>query len=318
MQPVDMSTPRAPSILLLSTNAVLDPTAEGDVEFIVGDFDFLSPNLPKYAILSHTWLPNSQNGVEEVVYADITSPISRRQLRRGQLKQAGFYKLRGLCNTAKHEGYQYVWMDTCCIDKSSWSHTKMAINNMQHYYKRATVCYAYLEDVSLPKIENARWPEGGLHETSSRVPVEFRRKVERARWFTRVWTLQELMAPSLLQLRDKNWNLIGTKLRWSTAIYKATGLQAHHLKGLDQDEAMAQKFHWASKRKVLMQEDEAYGLLGLFDIKFKFIHGESLGAFYRLQKMLIRRGESKVDSTILGWRGKSKAPCYLWRCSINH
>lgn len=297
-----------PSVLLLSTQTGL----------IAGNFNLNSPNVPAYAILSHTWLPMRYGAVAEVIHSDLTNPSKVLQLQRGQVKTGGWAKLQAFCRTARHEGYEYAWMDTCCINKASQSHTSMAINNMQHYYNRAAVCYAYLDDVSLHEIGYADWPERGRHEREFAVSSSNNREipdvwagVKRARWFKRVWTLQELMAPCQVHLRDKHWKLIGEKREWATVIRMATGLRSNHLYPLEQDEAVAQKLHWASERNVTKMEDEAYGILGLFNMTLALRYGEGLRAFSRLQKEMIIRGEPYVDATILAWQTRSKPPDYF-------
>jgi hypothetical protein len=116
--------------------------------------------IPKYAILSHTW------GAEEVTLRDMQNVCAKDLL--------GYKKLELCCQQAVRDDVRYAWVDTCCIDKSSSAELSEAINSMYQWYQAAHVCYAYLEDV----------PADGQ---PSDMP--------RSRWFTRGWTLQELIAP---------------------------------------------------------------------------------------------------------------------------
>jgi hypothetical protein len=94
-----------------------------------GDRDILR----LYAILSHTW------GKEETSLQDLeTGNLESRQ---------GFSRLKTTCCRAAEDGFDCVWIDTCCIDKRSSAELSEAINSMYRWYQNAVVCYAYLEDV---------------------------------------------------------------------------------------------------------------------------------------------------------------------------
>ena len=131
---------------------------------------FSGDEIPEYAILSHTW------GDEEVSLQELDKDESRAK--------AGYSKIQSCCALANLQGWQYVWIDTCCIDKSSSAELSEAINSMFRWYRDAKVCYAYLEDVAI-----------NSHEDSM---VAFRK----SRWFTRGWTLQELLAVISAQLSN--------------------------------------------------------------------------------------------------------------------
>jgi hypothetical protein len=138
--------------------------------------EFLGDIIPKYVILSHTW------GEEEVTFQDI------QDLKKAREKK-GFQKLEQCCAKAEADGFQWVWMDTCCIDKSSSAELSEAINSMYQWYKNSQICYAYLEDVSLSTLGETR--------------------LEKSRWFMRGWTLQELIAPSIVEFYDVEVSIIG-------------------------------------------------------------------------------------------------------------
>ncbi|KAJ4261027.1 hypothetical protein NW757_001418 [Fusarium falciforme] len=96
---------------------------------VVESFD--DDKIPSYAILSHTW------EAEEVTFQDM-------ELGRATSKK-GWAKVKDSCSMARKNGFDYVWLDTCCIDKTSSAELSEAINSMYHWYQEATVCYAFLQ-----------------------------------------------------------------------------------------------------------------------------------------------------------------------------
>jgi len=88
----------------------------------------------EYAILSHTW----DDG--EVLLEDLQD-ISQAK------KKAGYAKIQFCCDEAERDGLEYVWIDTCCFEKSSSAELSEVINSMYRWYQNARVCYAYLSDV---------------------------------------------------------------------------------------------------------------------------------------------------------------------------
>ena len=123
--------------------------------------------LPKYAILSHRWVEG-----EEVLYKDLLKGRSHHL--------AGWDKVNSCCKQAKKDGIQYVWIDTCCVDKRSSAELSEAINSMYRWYGNSELCYAYLNDVLVTG--NGQWTDS----------------FTKSAWFTRSWTLQELIAPTNL------------------------------------------------------------------------------------------------------------------------
>ena len=228
--------------------------------------EFFDEKTPPYAILSHTW------GNEEVSFQD---------LEKRETDKAGYSKIKSCCQLAASEGWQYVWIDTCCIDKSSSAELSEAINSMFRWYKRAQVCYAYLSDVDVED-------KSGLFLSS----------IRGSRWFTRGWTLQELLAPFMVIFYDKNWTEIGTKASLEQEISSETGIQRTHL--FDHvDACIAVKMSWASGRTTARLEDIAYCLLGLFDLNMPLLYGEGEKAFFRLQYELLQSGD--LDESIFAW-----------------
>ncbi|KAF0328344.1 het domain-containing protein [Colletotrichum asianum] len=225
---------------------------------------------PSYAILSHTWGQDH----EEVSFQDIR--------QEGPFQRRFGNKLHGLCRQASSDGHAYVWIDTCCIDKSNSVELGEAINSMFRWYKESAVCYVHLADLS------AR--DGKVD------PEQF----HRSRWFTRGWTLQELLAPTNLRFYDEKWCLLGEKYEMASAIENITGIPYGILLGFDDlsNASVAQRMSWAATRITKRKEDMAYCLLGIFDVMLPMIYGEEEHAFIRLQEEIIKKTE---DDSILAW-----------------
>ncbi|KAK1975326.1 heterokaryon incompatibility protein-domain-containing protein [Colletotrichum cereale] len=161
--------------------------------------EFYDRDVPAYAILSHTW-------EDEVTLQDLTDPA--------RATKKGFSKVRSCCAQAVRDGYEWVWVDTCCIDKTSSANLSKAINFMFRWYQPSSVCYAYLGD--LP-----RQRPGDLDAYDFRF----------SKWFTRGWTLQELIDPALVEFYDQEWNDVGTKLSLGDLIPQITGIRRGILSG---------------------------------------------------------------------------------------
>ena len=183
--------------------------------------------------------------------------------------------------TARRDGWDRVWLDTCCIDKSSSAELSEAINSMFDWYAHASVCYAYLEDVTLDIAST----QGSIQFMTSR-------------WFRRGWTLQELLAPSFLYFVDSYWNDLGTRTDRADEISAVTGISGPALLGDYMSCNIATKFAWAAKRDTTRAEDEAYCLLGLFGINMPLVYGQGKGAFRRLRLELIK---DSTDESIFAW-----------------
>ncbi|RMJ14382.1 hypothetical protein CDV36_005907 [Fusarium kuroshium] len=252
---------------------------------------------PSYAILSHTWISSK----DEITYQDMKT--RKGDIKNDVYKQKGWSKLRKYCDRAAKDGWEWAWMDTCCIDKTNPADTQEAINAMFRWYQSAGICYAHLEDVDvlrdvknmdLPQnvdfdgtvgSRNAANPNGPLHKALERFFIK-------AKWFTRGWTLQELLAPHYLVFVDRAWRRIGTRESWAHEIERASNIEAHHLTSFEPTDfascSTAMRFSWASGRETTVEEDETYSLLGLFGISLPLIYGEgSRQAFNRLQRQLI-------------------------------
>lgn len=237
--------------------------------------EFSNVDVPPYAILSHTW------GDDEVLFADL--PFRRATKSRKAYRKIGF-----TCAQALRDGLKYAWIDTCCIDKSSSAELSEAINSMFAWYRSSTRCYAYLSDVLGAEVDD---------------------KFLKSRWFTRGWTLQELLAPEDVIFYDQQWNEIGRKSEHAESISKATGIDAGALteppnsgrkrqdSGFDRF-CIAKRMSWASRRETTRPEDIAYCLLGIFDVNMPLLYGEGDRAFLRLQEEIIKLS---ADDSILAW-----------------
>jgi hypothetical protein len=241
---------------------------------------FADQAVPPYAILSHT------HGEGEVTINDIGSEPTEKNAK-------GWEKVLGCVNKARQEGFDYVWIDTCCIDGSSSADVSEAINSMFRWYQTADVCYAYLSDVPFAGPETSSI--SSLASTSSVNNSFFS-----ARWFSRGWTLQELLAPSEVVFFSTEWKEIGTRDSLCEILNQITRIDTRALRtpGAWREYSLAQRMSWASRRKTLRIEDEAYCLMGLFGVTMPILYGEGRKAFTRLQIEILQTSE---DQTILAW-----------------
>ena len=189
---------------------------------------------------------------------------------------------------------------------------------MYRWYQEAHLAYAFMSDVqgldagapTPPALktgpsnnEPVRPP--GLHTIPSilREYDKLPRTFENSRWFTRGWTLQELIAPPVVEFYAHDWSEIGTKFSLRRAISKITGIDIRVLEGADPSTChVAERMSWAANRETTRVEDAAYCLLGIFKVHMPLIYGEGQRAFYRLQKEIMKTTE---DYTMLAW-GLSK------------
>ncbi|KAJ2981188.1 hypothetical protein NUW58_g6747 [Xylaria curta] len=253
--------------------------------------EYSDTKAPPYAILSHTWQ------AEEVSLQDFYRPDAATT--------AGYQKIKRFCQLAITSGLTYVWVDTCCIDKTSSAELSEAINSMFRWYEKSAICFAYLADVSA--------------ETESLSPL-----LTNSCWFTRGWTLQELLAPRVVLFIGSNWKVFGNRDSLAYQISAITGIgnrylttraaEAHyrtsdepyyddyggHLERLShiREATVAEKLSWAATRQTTREEDVAYCLLGLCAVNMPLLYGEGPAAFLRLQEAIIRQ---KFDPTLLAW-----------------
>ncbi|KAF7559993.1 hypothetical protein G7046_g4171 [Stylonectria norvegica] len=231
---------------------------------------------PEYAILSHTW------GADEVLFNDITDETRwQASKERGS---AGYQKIVQSCNVALQKTHDYIWIDTCCIDKSSSAELSEAINSMFRWYSEATICITYLSDVTLAK-------DGHIEGFTE------------SRWFRRGWTLQELLAPQEIEFFDRNWQSLGTRSSRASLISEATGILVKQVKSNSWADVLSQniatRMNWAAGRETTRVEDMAYCIMGIFDVNMPLLYGEGEKAFKRLQEEILK---VSCDQSILFWR----------------
>lgn len=247
--------------------------------------EFVDKRKPQYAILSHTW------GENEITF---------RMFDRDPEAKWRSLKINGCCEQARADSLEYVWIDTCCIDKSSSAELSEAINSMFKWYQRAVVCYVYLADVEPHAFEDSR----------THSPLNM------SRWFTRGWTLQELLAPPCLQFYDCSRTLRGQIFKErhqyytlrapaaapsiGSSIAEITRISEAYIRGEHplNMASIAMRMSWASERETTRTEDLAYCLLGLFDVAMPMLYGEGTKAFRRLQEEIMKNED---DQSIFAW-----------------
>jgi hypothetical protein len=236
--------------------------------------DFIGDDqIPPYAILSHTWGPNN----EEVTFEDIVNST-------GEVKP-GYEKIRFCGEQARQDGLLYFWIDTCCINKSNDAELSRSINSMFRWYRNATRCYVYLSDVSGCSV-------GGNHKCILRLwESDFRKSI----WFTRGWTLQELLAPVSVEFFSRERGRLGDKSSLRTKICEITNIPHTALEGYPLSQfSVEERLRWIQHRQTTLEEDKAYSLLGIFDVYILPIYGEGLASaharlldeFHKMQKCI--------------------------------
>jgi hypothetical protein len=230
-----------------------------------------SGEVPAYAILSHTW------GEDEVIYQDLKKGKSKT------VNKAGWRKIQFCAKQAAVDGLEYFWVDTCCIDKKNAVELSAAINSMFRWYQNAARCYVYLSDVSKQDIrldDQREWDEA------------FRK----SRWFTRGWTLQELIAPKLVDFFSSEGGRLGSKLLLESEIHEITGIANKALRGdALSNFSIKERRSWAERRNTTIKEDEAYCLIGICDVSMIPNYGEGREqAFRRLEDETYRKYKGQL------------------------
>ncbi|KAF9629070.1 putative het domain-containing protein [Lasiodiplodia theobromae] len=238
---------------------------------------------PPYAILSHRWREG------EVLFEDV-QPGAHAETK------AAYKKLRMACAQALADGLHYLWIDTCCIDKSSSAELSEAINSMFAWYSDARVCYAYLDDV--PDDSDVSY-DNEIDAIDS--------AFGQSEWFRRGWTLQELIAPQNLTFYSQGWVELGRKSTLAKPLAEITGIDEDVLTGEKPvlSCSVARRMSWAAKRETTRKEDEAYCLMGLFDVNMPMLYGEGAKAFIRLQEEIMKETD---DETLFAWIDKDASP----------
>ncbi|KAI0828041.1 heterokaryon incompatibility protein-domain-containing protein [Trametes gibbosa] len=275
------------------------------------------PSNVRYAILSHTWQYPEDGG--EQTYADIVKlhseiteavdgthnllpskpEYAQPDTVNTRVPSPFFFhpqlseKVAMACKVARETGYDLLWIDSCCIDKSSSAELAEAINSMFQWYRLSSVCYAFLADVP-----------------DSDDPTQYYSRFWRSRWHKRGWTLQELIASERLIFLTKTWTFMGTKMGLATTIEHRTGVDFDILVGRARVDSVsvARRMSWAAGRQTTRIEDGAYSLLGIFGVHMAPIYGEGENAFLRLQEEILR---TVPDQTIFAWNHPGSRPGLL-------
>ncbi|OTA36786.1 hypothetical protein BTJ68_02600 [Hortaea werneckii EXF-2000] len=265
---------------------------------------------PPYAILSHTWED------DEVLFKDMDD------LERAKAK-SGWQKIEYICRQALEDGLEWAWVDTCCIDKSSSAELSEAINSMFNWYKCSTVCYVYLCDLRMTatlrddapmvstwlerakKMAPIRSSLSDRHSRTCNEPdislIDTLGAFSKAKWWSRGWTLQELLAPWNVVFMDQQWQQIARLPDFVVTVSTISSVDVAVLLKTEplQSRCIAERFSWASKRSTTREEDTAYALLGIFDANMPLLYGEGRRAFERLQEVISPRSN---DLSMYAWR----------------
>ncbi|OBT92006.1 hypothetical protein VE01_09952 [Pseudogymnoascus verrucosus] len=238
--------------------------------------EFFDGHAPKYAILSHRWL-DGEVTLQEMQAESCTN-------------KPGYQKILSTCKQALSDGLSHAWIDTCCIDKTSSAELSEAINSMYRWYAEAEICYAFLNDIAVDDILSSPGEDA----------------FAKSMWFSRGWTLQELVAPEHVTFYNTSWIEIGTKASLRVAIAAVTQIDVSMLQSganLD-DYSIARRMSWASRRMTTRKEDMAYCLLGIFNVNMPMLYGEGDRAFIRLQEEIMKNSD---DHSLFAWSSPSPA-----------
>ena len=255
----------------------------------------LVDEIPPYAILSHRWGDDE----DEVSFNDLEKGLGKTK--------AGYAKLLFCGKQARKDNLKYFWVDTCCIDKANHAELSEAITSMFRWYRDADRCYVHLSDVStgvkggeqrirtrnstFPRTRLPRKRKAPTSDEDEEQPVQtWESAFRNSEWFTRGWTLQELLAPVVVEFFSREGILLGNKNTLERLIHEITQIPITALRnGLLSQFSDRERLQWAANRKTRKKEDKAYCLLGIFDIFMPLMYGEGDNAFHRLQEEIAKR-----------------------------
>jgi hypothetical protein len=244
----------------------------------------------RYAIFSHRWL------FSEPSYQDMSTEPMKFQAEF----EPKWQKLYEFCRKARDDhGCEFAWSDTCCIDKTKSAELDESIRSMFRWYRNSHICIAHLsETIDLAALERQQKGERG---DGAKVDI----------WFTRGWTLQELLAPSQIKFYGKDWKPLvplyhSKNDRFSDTIMRKisniTHIDPNDLRSFKPGtDRVPEKMLWASKRRTTRIEDIAYCLIGIFDVSLMIAYGEGNRAFFRLMEEIMKRYD-KWD--VFFWSGQ--------------
>ncbi|KAH9854735.1 heterokaryon incompatibility protein-domain-containing protein [Lenzites betulinus] len=295
------------------------------LDTFTGEFRWIeNPATIIYAILSHTWRSEAEGSEQNytevrklqddfgppriLVPRDLTCPLTAPGAESFLSHPKLSDKIKDACRIAREAGFRLIWIDSCCIDKTSSAELAEAINSMYELYRLSTVCFVYLADV----------PDNGA-DPSDRARSTF----ARSRWHKRGWTLQELIAPARVVFLTDAWTFLGTKRGLAATLMQVSRIDIGILTGRTSLESVsvAKRMSWASARETTRVEDEAYSLLGIFGVHLSPIYGEGRNAFLRLQEEIVR---TVPDQSIFAWgpscalRALDQAECRSEDASSEH
>jgi hypothetical protein len=226
--------------------------------------------IPRYAILSHRWGEDAA----EVTFEDLAKNAGR--------DKPGYRKIQLCGEQAKRDGLQYFWIDTCCINKANKAEHSLAIRSMFRWYRNAARCYVYLSDVSATPLREEGEASSPLWDSAFR----------ESDWFTRGWTLQELLAPSVVEFFSREWRRLGDRISLKSQIHEVTTIPHEVLEGAPLDQSSVdERFRWRQSRHTKLKEDGAYSLAGLFNVDMAPVYGEGTEEAFRRLHDKIREQE---------------------------
>lgn len=247
--------------------------------------DFSKKDKPPYAILSHTWGQDQ----DEVSFKDLRDGRAR--------KKSGHTKIDFCAQQTAKDDMAYFWVDTCCIDKTNSSEVAEAITSMYRWYREAERCYVYMSDVS-------------VEDNTGTQAKDWMSAFRKSRWFTRGWTLQELIAPTSVQFFSREGNLLGDKRSLMQEIHDVTGIIVAILEGRMQLSQLrySERVSWMVHRKTQREEDRAYALQGILGVSMIPHYGEEIGNAMRRLKREFRSIHLHPEEARTKSRGYSKSP----------
>lgn len=239
----------------------------------------LARDVPANTILSHVWGTDE----EELTFGEMSNGTGK--------DKAGYSKITFCRDQTRKDGLRHFWLDTCCIDKTNSTELSEAINSMFRWYSEAYRCYVLLPDVSFQKSD--------IHVSDGLSEAAFRN----SKWFTRGWTLPELLAPTSVEFFSKEENFMGNKRTLKVLIHEITGIPIDALRGIPLDRfSTTERMRWVDHRKTTKLEDLAYCLLGIFNIFIPPIYGEGTNAFIRLEEAITKAARSNVEPEYMSGR----------------
>ena len=168
---------------------------------------------------------------------------------------------------------------------------------MCRWYRLASKYYVYLSDVSVPdEITNAE-----------AFPIAWLEAFRVSRWFTRGWTLQELLAPTSVDFFCKQGKRLGSRLTLEQDIHRITRIPTSALRGQDlAGFTVEERMGWTAGRVTTVKEDKVYCLLGIFNVFLPLIYGEGESyAKTRLKDEIQRRQEGRGNQSLRNLSGRS-------------